>query len=484
MKQIITIIIVLFRSILIVYSQSPNVLIKADFPKYKHNAVPYTYSLLYDGSQVFQSDELLMENGEFQIETEIHTPHTLVVFMGEEENILFLNSPKAGILILPGDSLRLSISDFGFDHIMFSGKGSTRFAFEKSYKAAINAHLPKKPIRDAIEKLIRANLKATKTDDLIAEYNKHLTEQEKKIIIANKYLDIYSQPVYNISNREYDSKDVKFITDHVINNKRIKRLIELSNEERQKLNLSGSYQNLLIEYAYIQQTLLNKRKYTPHKSTKDDYFTLNSIYKDVENRNYLLGKFIISRSYRQSLEDGLDECFGHYFSNFASNNPLYSEVKSSYYLLNNNLSKGALPPNFVLADSLGDSVKLSDLKGKVVVLDFWFYGCGGCAQITPALADIKKQFGKREDLIFVSVSIDKYRQSWLKGIGEFSPKQALHLYTNGNGSDTPIIKHFNIKSYPTLMILDKNGKVFEARASRPDSDKDKLINEINSALLN
>src|SRR5690606_26322752 len=112
---------------------------------------------------------------------------------------------------------------------------------------------------------------------------------------------------------------------------------------------------------------------------------------------------------------------------------------------------GAIPPNFMLTDSIGNIIQFQDFLGKVVVLDFWFNGCGGCAQITPALVEVKEQFGNKEDLIFISISIDKYRKTWIQGIGKFSPKEALHLYTNGEGRESPIIEYFNIQSYPTLV---------------------------------
>lgn len=483
MKNIIFAIILILFCIVKGYPQQSTVHISGDFPKFRNSPVPYSFSLSFDGARVLEADRI-MENGKFDIALDIDKPHFLVVKI--DEKLLFSAGSGAGIIVFPDDSIKLLIEDFGINNITATGRGSGRLTLEKSYRITIQANKSTHLLKSAIEKMERANVLAETLESLIPDFHEELTEAEKQTILANKYVSIYSLPIYNMLKKEYDVQDIQFMTDNVIENKRLKYLLSLSNEERKMLNLGNSYHNLLKEYAYIKQSLINKSTYTPGQSIKDDYFTLNAIYEGFKIRDYVLSNFIVRTSYRKGLNDGLDECYAHFFSNVASDDPLYADVEVSYNRLNTNLAQGATPPNFLLTDSLGNSVRLQDLSEKVVVLDFWFNGCGGCAQITPGLEDVKKTFGEREDLIFVSVSIDKQRESWLRGIGKFTPAKAMHLYTNGDGTDSPIIKHFNIKVYPTLMILGKNGKISKARASKPYSNNDEaktqLIREIKSAL--
>ncbi|WP_412468784.1 TlpA family protein disulfide reductase [Pedobacter sp. KLB.chiD] len=151
-------------------------------------------------------------------------------------------------------------------------------------------------------------------------------------------------------------------------------------------------------------------------------------------------------------------------------------VKLDYCLeaLNNifgNRMPGAKAYDFALQDSSGNVVKLSDFKGKVVVMDFFFTGCGGCWQLNKEMANIYKQYQGNPKIAFVSVSIDKDINEWKASLQTnlYTHPHSTNLYTNGLGTTHPIITHYGIVAYPTVIIINKAGKIANGNPPRPST---------------
>jgi thiol-disulfide isomerase/thioredoxin len=141
------------------------------------------------------------------------------------------------------------------------------------------------------------------------------------------------------------------------------------------------------------------------------------------------------------------------------------------------LVKGGLAYNFSLPDPNGKMIHLSDFKGKVVLVDFWFTGCGGCARIYhDVLSKVEEEFRNDQKVVFVSVSVDKSKENWISGIrqtgfydenaqyiasqqGKYTSDKAVNLYTNGLGIDHTIIKQYKVTTYPSLVLIDSHGYI-------------------------
>ena len=141
--------------------------------------------------------------------------------------------------------------------------------------------------------------------------------------------------------------------------------------------------------------------------------------------------------------------------------------------LSNNLhdtANGANAYNFKLKDGDGRFVSLADFKGQPVVLDFWFTGCGACRILAPYMHTIAEEFADK-GVKFVTVSIDKNMKGWKKSIlsGDYTTTGNINLYTNGNGENDAIIKRYNVAGFPSLFLIDKNGKLINVE-TRPDVD--------------
>ncbi len=126
---------------------------------------------------------------------------------------------------------------------------------------------------------------------------------------------------------------------------------------------------------------------------------------------------------------------------------------------------------FQLTGINGESINISDYKDKVVVLDFWFTGCNGCIQMAKILKIVKERLADDEEIVFMSVSIDKDKETWLKSVAEekYTHAEFINVYTGGKAMDHPLIKRYTVSAYPRVIIIGKNNKLFTAKPHMPRS---------------
>jgi cytochrome c biogenesis protein CcmG/thiol:disulfide interchange protein DsbE len=110
-------------------------------------------------------------------------------------------------------------------------------------------------------------------------------------------------------------------------------------------------------------------------------------------------------------------------------------------------------PDFTLKDANGQSVKLSDYRGKVVLLDFWATWCGPCQIEIPWFIEFEQQY-KSKGLEVVGVSMDD------EGWNAVKPYIAEHKvnYRILLGNDTVSNLYGGLDALPTTFLIDRDGK--------------------------
>ncbi|SEM20851.1 Peroxiredoxin [bacterium A37T11] len=117
---------------------------------------------------------------------------------------------------------------------------------------------------------------------------------------------------------------------------------------------------------------------------------------------------------------------------------------------------GQQAPDFELANTEGKPVKLSDFKGKYVLLDFWASWCGPCRQENPnVVKQFEKYNGKGFDIL--GVSLDRSRSEWLQAIKTDGLKwtQVSDLaFWNSKPAQL-----YQVTAIPASFIIDPSGKI-------------------------
>jgi thiol-disulfide isomerase/thioredoxin len=131
---------------------------------------------------------------------------------------------------------------------------------------------------------------------------------------------------------------------------------------------------------------------------------------------------------------------------------------------------GAQAPEIALPSPNGDTLRLSSLKGKYVLLDFWASWCAPCRQENPNLVEIYAKYKALGFEIF-QVSLDKSKDAWVKAIRE--DKLGWYHVSDLKYWDSKAAKLYNIESIPASILIDKDGTII-ARNLMGDNLDDRL----------
>ena len=143
---------------------------------------------------------------------------------------------------------------------------------------------------------------------------------------------------------------------------------------------------------------------------------------------------------------------------------------NNYITLTKNVSIGAKYVDFEQPDTQGKNVKLSTIKGKYILLDFWASWCGPCRQENPTLVKVYALY-KDKGFAVLGISLDDDKKSWLKAIKE--DKLSWQNVSELNGSYNKAALMYGIDGIPDNFLIDSSGTII-ARNLRDDELEKKL----------
>lgn len=151
-----------------------------------------------------------------------------------------------------------------------------------------------------------------------------------------------------------------------------------------------------------------------------------------------------------------------------------AQALKSWLVTEKKLSVGAPAPEFSLNDTNNRAVKLSSLRGKYVLLDFWASWCGPCRQENPNVVNAYNAF-KGKGFTVMGVSLDKDKQSWLAAIDK--DQLTWQHVSDLKYWSSEAAKLYGVTSIPRNFLLDPKGKII-ARDLRGPA----LIEKLNELL--
>lgn len=143
-----------------------------------------------------------------------------------------------------------------------------------------------------------------------------------------------------------------------------------------------------------------------------------------------------------------------------------------------NLRVGKNAPEIESTTLDGKKAKLSDLRGKVVVLDFWATWCGPCRAMIPHERELVERL-KDKPFVFVSISADAEKDTLTKFLDK-TPMPWVHWH---NGATGGAMDTYSIEFFPTIYVLDDKGVIRYkgVRGEAMDKAVDTLLKEKEDA---
>jgi peroxiredoxin len=120
---------------------------------------------------------------------------------------------------------------------------------------------------------------------------------------------------------------------------------------------------------------------------------------------------------------------------------------------------GQPAPEIALPNAAGDTIALSSLKGKVVLIDFWASWCRPCRISNPHVVKLYNKYKDKGFEVF-GVSIDSKKNDWLRAV-----KQDKITYTqviDNGGWNAASAARYGVEGIPATFLLDKDGRIIAA----------------------
>lgn len=111
-------------------------------------------------------------------------------------------------------------------------------------------------------------------------------------------------------------------------------------------------------------------------------------------------------------------------------------------------------PDFSFTSSEGEHITLEDLRGKVVLLDFWGTWCPPCVESVPELRGLHKRYSKEASFVLLGISSDGDENEWR----EFTAKNKM-VWPQYRDRDRRIQRAFGVRAFPTYILIDHEGIV-------------------------
>lgn len=177
----------------------------------------------------------------------------------------------------------------------------------------------------------------------------------------------------------------------------------------------------------------------------------------------LKGQYVLQ--YMESLHSAAEfnETKQRYWSYLIHDDQRQKAEKIGQAILSNkseNSGEPAFP--FCFEDVKGNKVSLSDMRGSLVLLDFWATWCGPCRSQEPYWAGLIERY-KDQAVIFCGISIDEHKSKWETYVKDKNLK-GIQLYA---GTPNPLTEAYKVVGIPRYILIDKKGNLISDHCPTP-----------------
>jgi len=376
-------------------------------------------------------------------------------------NIDFYHGTQSiSLIIAPGDSFYLNVTktEQGIDAYTMEGRG-----FEESYLNYLNFRDFDREVIKTFQDQVK-NLDATAYEKKVQAWMKEfesVLKKNLKAIDANKTFRKHAEKMALIKEANYylifanyqrnitrDSFELPKSYAKILSNK---TLFEID------YTPSPEYQNFLL----LHLTTIGP---SPKENVCDGVIDFLDFIDDTyATRSH---DELMARVLWEGMDNGCFKRTKKFYDAYiaTSHFPDYVETLKAKASQLVTLEPGDMAPDFEFVDVDGNTHTLSELRGKVIYLDFWATWCGPCIQSMKLSAPLKEKFKGNDNVAFVYISTDQNAQKWQShSITNSGEPNMWHMGSSAYGASVA----YRIQTIPRYVIIDKEGRIVHPNAPRP-----------------
>lgn len=204
------------------------------------------------------------------------------------------------------------------------------------------------------------------------------------------------------------------------------------------------------------------------KDAEADFRSVTELTDTLPIAHYNLG-YALMRQGRD--EEGIAA-----FKVFLAKAPYVREAREASRMIEDpRRARVVFGPEFAVTTLQGERLALEDLRGRVVVLDFWATWCGPCIAATPGLQRLAKKYAD-QPFTLVGISVDRNEQAWKTYVARNKMDWPQYL-DNGR-----IASLYKVRPIPTYVVIDHEGIVRGVETGYGRSTDGWLDNEVRKCL--
>jgi thiol-disulfide isomerase/thioredoxin len=184
-------------------------------------------------------------------------------------------------------------------------------------------------------------------------------------------------------------------------------------------------------------------------------------------KELLLAKNIVYCLDMDGITPALEAAYNQFKS--ESNNKEYVSIVQVCYDKWLALSPGKPAPDFTGITPDGKKLSLHDLSGKVVYMDVWATWCTPCKEEFAHSRKLERQFAGNDRVAFLFISIDEDLPAWRKLLSQGYAPEGIHINQKQDKQPDAVWEAYRISGIPRYMLIDAEGRIVQAQASRPSS---------------
>lgn len=249
-----------------------------------------------------------------------------------------------------------------------------------------------------------------------------------------------------------------------------------------RISINESYWGDLVSYYNLSKSITKKRGWLPFINRRNHE---NHIQKLIEWNNdaknnitrthlsfYIAQTYFFQKEYHKADEYLLKTLELNRDSVLTGCQAIVDKARS-YYNEIHSLQIGDKAPSFSTTLISGESIDLSEFRGKVILLEFWSTSCGPCIQELPNLKNLSASFKDRNDFVMIGISLD----TDIKKVKSFVSEHNLDWYQIFDDGYGEISQLYNSVYIPRTYLIDRNGNIAHKDL------RDKYLKEAVSSML-